>query len=188
MTMKAPTPIEMPSKEYREALYQIYLAIFEHRNILNNNRVSSMTSLFGRQRWSWRVTAISTGAIEVIESRDFKNAKGLQRDHFIQNRKTTFDLMLPATGEPFSIEVWWSLFWNNDATVLVTKEEHHKLPADEVKLHKLNWRDGYFACKKLVGFDYRKTIEGAFLKGLGEREIHPDISLEELRRVRLEMR
>ena len=178
--MKKPTPIEMPSREYRDALYQIYLTIFEQRNILNNNHVSLMTSLLGRQRWSWRVTAVSKGAIEVLKSREFKNAKGLQRDHFIQNRNTTYNLMLPETGEPLSSEEWWKQFWHNDATVLLTKEEHHKLPKVKLMLYKLNWEEGYFTAKKFIGFNYRKTLEGAFLKNLIERDEQSFLSLEEL--------
>lgn len=166
--MKLPNPVTVPYEEYKQALYEIYKAIFEQRNLLNHNRVPLMTNLFGRQRWSWRVTAISIGALQTIRDNDFKHAKGLQRDHFIQNRDTTFKIMLPEDGSIFSMEDWWSYFWKNDATILVTKVEHFKRAEEEIKLVKLNWQDGYFACKKLVGFDYRKTIEGELLRNIIE--------------------
>ena len=167
--MKRPIPITPPSDEYKRATYQIYKTIFEHRKILGHNRVPLMTNLFGRQRWSWRVTAISTGALQAIKGNDFKHAKTLQRDHFIQKRDTTFKAILPEDGPILSQDELWSYFWRNDATILVTKEEHYKTPEEDIELIPLNWQDGYFACKKLVGFDYRVTIEGVLLRDIIER-------------------
>ena len=67
------------------------------------------------------------------------------------------------------IDDWWNYFWENDQTVLVTKNEHYKLPADQINLVPLDWQLGYFACKKMVGFDFRKSIEGAFIGKLAKK-------------------
>jgi len=154
----------MPSLEYRRAIYKIYLSIFEQRHVLNHNRVSLLTSLFGRQQWSWRVVGISLGAIDYIKSQNFKTAKGLQRDHFIQRRNETFLHMLPEDGLPLEFDAWWEYFWFNDRTVIVTKAEHNSMEKDEVLCVSVPWEEGYFACQKLVGFKYRKTIEGKWLE------------------------
>lgn len=182
--MKRPIPVTRPSEEYKRAAYEIYKAIFEQRNVLGHNRVPLMTNLFGRQRWSWRVTAISTGALQTIKDNEFRHAQALQRDHFIQKRDTTFKSMLPDDGAMFTQDELWSYFWKNDATILMTKEEHYKTPDEDIELIKLDWKDGYFACKKLVGFDFRKTIEGALLRDVLDRmssgELTP-ISIPELK-------
>lgn len=167
--MKRPIPVTPPSEDYKRAAYEIYKAIFEQRKILGHNRVPLMTNLFGRQRWSWRVAAISTGAIQAIKENDFRHAKTLQRDHFIQKRDTTFKAMLPENGAMFRQDELWGYFWENDATIILTEEEHHKTPEEDIDLIPLDWQDGYFACKKLVGFDFRKTIEGALLRDILEQ-------------------
>lgn len=162
--MKKPIPNALPTLEYRQAIYQIYLTIFEQRNVLDHNRVPLLTNLFGRQRWSWRVVGISAGAVNHLEKIEFKTAKGLQRDHFIQRRNETFLDMLPEHGAPLKFEDWWQYFWHNDRTVIMTKAEHNSSDKEQIRCYPVNWEDGYFACNKLVGFKYRKTIEGAWVK------------------------
>ena len=46
---------------------------------------------------------------------------------------------------------------------MMTKNEHNQ-DRDNVECFRLNWEDGYFPCASLIGFRYRKTIEGAYLK------------------------
>lgn len=162
--MKKPIPYTLPSLEYRQALYQIYLSVFEQRKKLDHIRVPLLTNLFGRQPWSWRVVGISVGALEQIKANDFRTAKGLQRDHFIQRRYDTFLNMLPEDGVAMEFDAWWQYFWHNDRTIIMSKSEHNSKDKDEIVCYPINWKEGYFACNNLVGFKYRKTIEGAWLQ------------------------
>jgi len=161
--MKKPEPVDYPSLEYQTALYKIYQAVFE-QEVLEENRIRLMTPLFAYRRWSWRVVGISEGAINLIKDCGYSSPKGLNRDHFLQDRTNTFRRMFPENGVILEQNHWWDLFWKNDATILMSKSEHGQKNHQTVRCYPLNWRDGYFACKTLVGFDCRKSIEGELLK------------------------
>lgn len=161
--MKNPEPINYPTKEYQAALYKVYKAVFEQK-ILDENRIRLMTPLFAYQRWSWRVVGISEGAIKLIRASKYSYPKGLNRDHFIQDRTNTFRQMFPQNNVILEQNHWWNLFWKNDATIILSKLEHKNKNKQKIRCYPLNWKKGYFACKKLIGFDYRKSIEGELLK------------------------
>ena len=61
-------------------------------------------------------------------------------------------------------EKWWSWFWENDKTVLVTKTKHNKKSYNFKKdIIPIKWTEGYFQCGEAIGFKYRKKNEGKFL-------------------------
>ncbi len=163
MKQKIPEKISEPNKATKKEIHKIYRAIFD--SSLEDKKTKLMTYIFAWYPWSWRVVGISKGAIDKIKENEFYPLpKKIVRDHFLQDRYTTYTIMLER-AKPLGLEKWWDLFWENDQTIIMTKEEHDK-GRDTVKCHKLNWEDGYFSCNSLVGFKYRKSIEGAYLKTL----------------------
>ena len=163
MKQKIPEQISEPDDITKEEIYKLYKAIFD--SSLEEQRIKLMTYIFAWHPWSWRVVGISRGAInKIIENEFYPLPKKIVRDHFLQDRNTTYTEMLEVS-KPLELKRWWNLFWENDQTIIMTKEEHDK-GRDKVKCHKLNWEDGFFACNPLIGFKYRKSMEGAYLKDL----------------------
>ena len=167
MTKKIPDKISEPDDKTKTKIYKLYKAIFES-DLEKEHRIKLMTYIFAWNKWSWRVVGISEGAIDIIdkikENMPYKKPKGLQRDHFLQGRKDTCKKMLEPP-ELLELNNWWDLFWKNDQTIIMTKEEHNR-GKDEVNYHKLNWQDGYFSCESLIGFKCRKNFEVAYLENL----------------------
>ena len=97
--------------------------------------------------------------------RDYDNSK------FQTRVENTYKKMLES-DKPYEFEHWWNLFWDNDQTIIMTKDEHDKA-RDKVECHIMNWENGYFSCNSLVGFKYRKSVEGAYLKSLTEDDWVP---------------
>ena len=69
--------------------------------------------------------------------------------------------------EKLSEKDWWKYFWKRDKTRILTSEEHINInPLNKENLIKINWREGYFQSRGYAGFNYRKSIEGEFVKQL----------------------
>ena len=73
---------------------------------------------------------------------------------------------------------WKVDFQNLFKTIPVKKQEKYNLnvqlqdlgininPFNKENLIKINWREGYFQSRGYAGFNYRKSIEGEFVKQL----------------------
>ena len=57
-----------------------------------------------------------------------------------------------------NFEDYWKEFWNNDRTILMTKEEHNKIKADKFvglwdnfssKVFEIDWKRGFFKSNKV---------------------------------------
>ncbi len=65
------------------------------------------------------------------------------------------------------IQEWWDWYWNNDKTLLITKDEHSKKDYTfEKDIIKIDWSHGYFVSNPVAGFYYTQKREGNFLKKL----------------------
>ena len=120
-----------------------------------------MNTLFAYEPWSWRVVGISKRAIRTFVKNKFIFKNGIfQRDHCYQGRDTTIREMLK---KHMPYEEWWSWFWKNDKTVLVTKTEHNKKSYNfKEDIIPIKWTEGYFQCSEMIGFKYKKKNEGKF--------------------------
>ncbi len=68
-----------------------------------------------------------------------------------------------------TFENWWPWFWDNDKTVIVTKNEHNSqnyIYNFENEIIEIDWTKGFFKCQKTVGFHYTKKNEGMFIRQL----------------------
>lgn len=163
MTGKEPDGLVEPDEHLKEEIYKLYQAIFHSE--LHDKKKKLMTYIFAWYPWSWRIVGISKGAFTKISGVEFNSCpKGIVRDHFLQDRNDTYKMMLDCS-DPLDLQEWWQLFWQNDQTIMMTKNEHNQ-GRGSVECLRLNWEDGYFPCASLIGFKYRKTIEGAYLKTL----------------------
>jgi len=165
MTVKK-TPNSEPTEGQKKQLYNLYKAIYHSK--LDNKRNKLMTYLFAWEDWSWRIEGISKGALQILKEKKFyPKPKGLLvRHHHKQNRATTYEEMLK---KEMSFEHWWSYFWENDVTYLITKTEHDDINSIKLldkDIVKINWTDGYFKGGGLVGFKYLKSIEAVYVKQL----------------------
>jgi hypothetical protein len=148
------TPLIEPNLPYRRELYKIYVSVFES-NLSANKKEGIINSLFSWEAWSWRVVGISFDALRVIKSQNFPaNPKGIVRGHKFDRAKT-HQLFLTKL---FKFDEWWQMYWGNDETEIVTREENKTHKKSEVIW--IDCNNGYFSCNPKIGFKFRKTIEG----------------------------
>lgn len=162
--IKIPDPITEPNQEIKKELYKLYLAIFDSN--LGRKRELLIGSLYGWEKWAWRVIGISKEAVQKIKMNDYGETKGLQRDHFLRKRTHIYREMI-TRNKPMAQEEWWELYWKNDMTIIGTKKEND-FSDGSGEYHPLNWRNGYFADKGFIGFLNRPNIEGEMIKNLKE--------------------
>ena len=156
--------LEQPNVGIKKELHDIYESVFKSSlPIAKKERI--LNSIFGYENWSWRVVGISKKAINVFKNNEFKYKSGVfQRDHYFQARYITMRKML----ENFmKIDEWWNWYWENDKTLLITKDEHSKknysLDKDIIEI---DWSLGYFVSNPVAGFYYTQKREGKFLREL----------------------
>ena len=157
--------ITEPPIKQRKAIYDLYKVIIECE-LPEHKKQLLLTVSFGYEKWSWRVVGITKQAIIEFAKNDYKyKTRTFNRDHFYQERHVTFSLMLKNII-PFND--WWSLFWENDRTILVTSKEHgnkHKLKLEE-EIIPIDWESGYFTSNPRAGFSFTKKREGQLIKEL----------------------
>jgi hypothetical protein len=124
-----------------------------------------MTAALGYEKWCWRVVGITKRAVIEIANNNYKLPKGLQRDHFKKSRKETYDEIF--VNERLNLEHWWKKVWENDETILMTKDEHNQhnnLNMDDVI--KVDYTLGYFRAGG-IGMLFTKR-DGDYVKTLYE--------------------
>tara|TARA_Y100000591_G_C21746359_1_gene652197 strand:- start:598 stop:1104 length:507 start_codon:yes stop_codon:yes gene_type:complete len=158
------TDNHQPTEEEKKQIYDFYKLIFSS-SFSKQKKINLVNSLFLWEPWSWRVVGITINALKEFKKNDFKyKSRTFSRDHFIQDRKVTINHML---DEILPLQEWWSLFWRNDQTIIVTQEEHsNKLNSEISSIVDIDYKLGYFVCGNLVGFSYSKKREGKFLEKL----------------------
>ena len=178
INIRNPDPIIEPTREIKEEIYKLYTSVFNSE--LKDKRIKLMTYIFAWYPWSWRVVGISKGAVDRISLEGYYPLpKKLQRDHFLQSRNDTYKIMLEGAHKmPFT--EWWTLFWENDPTIIMTKDEHDT-GRGSIKCHKLDWTDGYFAGNSLIGFKFRKKTEAAYIQYLNEENQFQWVSVEDIK-------
>lgn len=155
-------------QEEQQRLHQFYLA---SRDLICSNivpKISVQRSFDGvlegfRREDSWRPSHVTYAAAARLVT---GNTNGIQRAHGImQGRMDRYErTMLILTGPEQDFDDWWGIWTSNDATVLVTREEHivnRKLGPEEVVPipPELNlFGTGGFS------FKFRKKYELAWLK------------------------
>ena len=131
-----------PSNEMKKCMYDFYSLTYESLFSLGKKR-HLMTAALGYEKWGWRVVGITKKAIIEISNNNFKLPKGLQRDHFKKSRKDTYNEIF--VGKKLELEDWWKKVWENDETILMTKNEHQNHNNIEKNdVIKIDFTLGYF--------------------------------------------
>ena len=162
--------IDEPSKEIKEEIYKLYTQIYDS-SFDKQKKKNLLTSIAGWEPWSWRVVGITVDAVgRILENNGHARVKSeLVRDHFFQGRSKTYENMLV---NKLDFENYWKEFWENDRTILMTKEEHNKINTDkfvglwdfkEDKIFEIDWRHGYFISNKVAGFHFTYKREGQYI-------------------------
>ena len=164
--IQEPTKVQGPSEPIKKQIYELYCAIYKS-TLSPNKKEKMLNSIFGYEPWSWRVVGISKNAIREFAKNNFNYKSGtFQRDHHFQPRYVTLRKMLENI---MPYDKWWPWFWDNDRTLLVTKEEHNKKSYDPKKdIISIDWQLGYFESGATMGFNYKKKNEGKFIEGLAK--------------------
>jgi hypothetical protein len=152
-----------PSEETKQCMYRFYILTCESNFSIAKKR-QLMTTALGSEKWCWRVVGITKQAITKIANNDFRKTKGLERDHFKKSRSETYTELF--FNEKYSLEKWWQIVWDNDETILMTKEEHDKhkkLNKDEVI--DVDYKLGFFRSSP-VGMSFIKKLDGEYVKKL----------------------
>lgn len=137
----------------RSAIYAVYAAIFNLPFALRRKNML-LTTLMGGAAWSWRVTGITVGALEVLEANNYKYAKGkVCRAHMvarIETARRVFDLPQPMPEDEF-----FKIFWENDKTIITTKSEN-KTGGTLPEPLPIDYELGLFQSNNLVGWKHGK--------------------------------
>lgn len=151
----------LPTEQTKREIYAFYKLIFTS-NFTFSKKVTLMTQALGMEEWSWRVVGISENAVIEIANNNFNRPTNkLERDHQA-SRADTCRLIFGETE--YSFDDWWSLVWDNDKTLLVTKEEHKKKSFS--KIYEIDFALGYFRDAGKISYKFTKAREGEFIKKL----------------------
>ena len=150
------------SQDERSKIYAVYVAIYNLPFSLQR-KTMLLTTLMGGADWSWRVTGITPGALQVLESNNYKYAKGkICRAHLvarIDTARAVFEI-----AQPLPEDQLFSIFWKNDETIIATKSENKTCgPLPEAV--PIDCQLGLFQSNPLVGWRHRKK-ETDFLRKL----------------------
>ena len=151
-----------PSVNKIECMYKFYLLTYDSNFSLAKKR-NIMTAVLSYELWAWRVVGISPNAVKAIAKNNFNLPIGLQRDHWKKTRKDTFDKIFKSK---FTLDDWWKEVWENDVTLLMTKDEHHNKLITENDCFEVDYKQGYFRNKAGPGMHFKKSFEGEFVKSL----------------------
>ena len=156
------TKTKEPDEKRKKEMFKLYKNICT-RSFSYNKKKMLISTILGYEDWAWRVVGISKEALIRCKRNDYNRPKGLVRDH-INERKETYKRLIE---EQPSEEIWWKYFWKRDKTRLLTSEEHININIfNPENLIKINWTEGYFQSRGYAGFNFRKSIEGEFVKQL----------------------
>lgn len=154
-----------PTLQKRQLMYRFYMLAYESGFDIAKKR-HLMTAALGYEPWCWRVVGITKSAIIEIANNNFRLPKGLQRDHFKKSRADTFNKIFERE---YAFEEWWSWVWDNDETILMTKEEHNQHKnLNQNDVYKVDYTLGYFRNKAVVGMQFTQKKDGLFVKNLCE--------------------
>ena len=77
------------------------------------------------ESWAWRVVGISKAALEALAKNDFRYVKGtVCRAHIVDRIDTAGTIFKTKTNSPIPREEFFSLYFENDQTVITTKSEN----------------------------------------------------------------
>ena len=158
--------IKEPNIYLKKDMYNMYLSLFDS-HFSERKKLNLMTAITGWEPWSWRVVGITIDAVGLVKEKKGHSSvsKELVRDHYFQGRTDTYKKIL---SKRLSIEDWWSEFWNNDRTILMTKEEHSKRVHESIHTStkdyfEIDWTLGLFSSGKVAGYSFSKIHEGDFI-------------------------
>jgi len=151
-----------PSEETKKTIYSFYLLTYDSNFPIAKKR-HLMTAAMGYEKWGWRVVGITKSAVIKIVNNNLRLPKGLQRDHFKKSRSDTYNEIF--LNEKYNLEKWWDTVWENDETILMTKEEHnkHKILKKEDVIE-VDYKLGFFRNKAVVGMEFTKKFDGQFVQ------------------------
>jgi hypothetical protein len=155
----------------RSALHLLYVAQFEtlkkYPDVFTKADATRMlTGLMGARPWSWRVVGITSEALEIFATNNFKQITGqVQRGHY-NDRASTAQLLFLDRSIPMPIEEFFDVFLTRDQTVLMTKEQNKHRPGGAFPdFIPIDQDAEVFPSGTLVGWRHRKA-EVEYLKKL----------------------
>ena len=165
-----------PDLKTKKQLYELYINVF-NSSISNLHKEKILGTIFSYEPWSWRVVGITIDAVGLVKENNghSSSARELVRDHYFQGRTETYKKML---SKLLSFDDWWSEFWNNDRTILMTKEEHRFRTSESYTgikkdYFEIVWQNGYFISGKVAGYLFVKKYEGDFILSIFGDYVRP---------------
>jgi hypothetical protein len=153
------------SQDERSKIHAVYVAIHSLPSILQR-KATLLTALMGGAEWCWRVTGITSGALQVLEANNYRYIKGkICRAHLfprIDIARAVFELRQPLPEDQF-----FKIIWKNDETIIATKSEN-KTGGTLPEAIPIDYELGLFRCNRLVSWKHGKK-EADYL-----RELHAD--------------
>lgn len=118
--------------EIRRALYGLYVALFEAKTVcpadFGDGRLTTIqTAVMGIENWGWRVIGITTEALDLLATADFRKDKlprRLCRGHIVDRIQTT--RLLFGSGAPLALDDFFDTFLHNDRTVIMLNEQNRR--------------------------------------------------------------
>ena len=153
----------------KEAFYQKYLAIHQAYKsdplfftLTQSN--TELTTVMGGRAWSWHVVGITKVALVRYKELDFRHVarSGITRAHLISRFFTTKKLL--AESKPFSLNEFFSIWFNADKTVICGPGENtREFTAEYLEIDNDDYR---LFNSRTIGWRFRVDVEGAFLRSL----------------------
>lgn len=114
----------------RQALYGLYMALFAAKRACPEDfhvgRLTTIqTAVMGVENHGWRVIGITSEALDLLASEDFRKhnlPRRLCRGHVVDRVQTT--RLLFDRDQPVSLNDFFDRFLENDATVIMLNEQN----------------------------------------------------------------
>lgn len=157
--------------EIRRALYGLYVALFEAKNIcpvdFGDGRLTTIqTAFMGIENCGWRVVGITSEALDLLATVDFRKDKlprRLCRGHIVDRVQTT--RLLFGRGAPTGLDAFFENFLHNDRTVIMLNEQNRRVEPFPPFIEIDNPNGELFPNGALISWKHRQT-ERDYLRGL----------------------
>lgn len=170
-TLDAVTP-----KQIDKTHHALYVALHAARRVApelwtDQQCTHVLSTMMGRQNWSWRVVGVTPAALDALAGVNFYNRKelGLVRAHLVN--RIVFIRQLMHMPQPASFDYFVRHWTANDRTVLALRSENGK---DGFRAYLPFNALGLFSSERLAGWVHGKA-ERVFLKELNAQRPTPVI-------------
>lgn len=157
------TTLSVDEREFAFAIFQVLRDGFLVGNIDLTRATRILNESLVAPGKGWRVIGITPAGLQHVEKANFENAKGLQRAHLFHRASTVREMLARSFKDADEFYEYWH---RRDITVLGLRSENRVIENGQyIPFHEVD-PNLFFTMN--IGFRYKKSIEGIYLKYLLE--------------------